>query len=257
MNFPPSIATIVKTSAYKRENIGMSAASVLLFADYVLKIRPEGGMDTMDTEVLRWLKGRLPVPEVVAHEIQSGKDWLLMTRIRGKMLSDSSVMENSTLLLDCMAEALQRLWTVPTADFPFDQTNCPARAVEALQSGRSDPSNVEPETLGPEGFDCLQSLADWLKTHQPPLDLVFIHGDFCLPNLFTDGNHFIGYIDLGDAGIGDRWMDLALGWRSLKHNSNGYYGRRYPIDPYDLFRAVGIPKDEEKLRYYLLLDELF
>lgn len=62
---------------------------------------------------------------------------------------------------------------------------------------------------------------------------------------------------MGNAGAGDRWMDLALGWRSLKHNSDGHYGKTYPnINPDDLFRAAGIPKDEEKLRYYILLDEL-
>lgn len=257
ITFPSTIANVVGASTYQQENIGMSAASVLLFENYVLKIRPEGGMDTRDTEILRWLHGRLPVPEVVAHENQDGKDWLLMTRIRGKMLSDSSVMENSTLLLDCMAEALQRLWAVPIADCPFDQTDCPARAEQAFQAGRFDPLIVERDTFGPDGFGSPQALVDWLKAHQPPLDGVLTHGDFCLPNLFTDGKRFTGYIDLGDAGIGDRWMDLALGWRSLKHNSDGHYGKRYPIDPDDLFCAVGIPKDEEKLRYYLLLDELF
>ena len=93
MNYPPSVAAIVGSEAYRQEHIGMSAASVLLFEDYVLKIRPEGGPDTGDVDVLRWLHGKLPVPEVAAHEVQDGKDWLLMTRVKGKMLSDSSVME--------------------------------------------------------------------------------------------------------------------------------------------------------------------
>lgn len=204
MNFPSSISAVIGSAEYQQEDIGMSAASVLLFEDYVLKIRPEGGMDTRDTEVLCWMHSRLPVPEVVAHEIQDGKDWLLMTRIRGKMLSDSSVMENSTLLLDCMAEALHRLWAVPVDDCPFDQTNCPVRAERALQSGRFDPSNVEPETFSANGFEDPQALVDWLKTHQPPLDCVLTHGDFCLPNLFTDGKRFTGNIDLGDSGICDQ-----------------------------------------------------
>ena len=52
-------------------------------------------------------------------------------------------------------------------------------------------------------------------------------------------------------------MDLALSWRSLKHNSDMDYGNIYPnIHPDDLFRAAGVPKDEEKPRYYILLDEL-
>lgn len=257
MNFPPSISAIIGSEAYHQENTGMSAADVLIFENYVLKIRPEGGADTMDTEILRWMHGRLPVPEVVAHEIRDRKDWLLMTRTKGKMLCDPSVMKKPALLLDCMAEALHRLWAVPIIDCPFDQTDCPARAEQAFLSGRFDPSNVEPETFGPDGFESPEALVDWLKSHQPPIDQVFSHGDFCLPNLYTDGRRFSGYIDVGDSGIGDRWMDLALGWRSLKHNSDGHYGKRYPIDPDDLFRAAGVSKDDEKLRYYLLLDELF
>ena len=96
------------------------------------------------------------------------------------------------------------------------------------------------------------------RANQPPQAQALTHGDFCLPNLFTDGNRFTGMIDLGDCGIADPWRDLSLGWRSLKHNSDGHWGARYPeIDPDDLFRAAGVPKDEQRLRYYLLLDELF
>ena len=81
---------------------------------------------------------------------------------------------------------------------------------------------------------------------------------FCLPNLFTDGRRLTGMIDVGGCGVADRWMDLALGWRSLRHNSDGHYGAVYPdIHPDDLFRAAGVAKDERKLRYYILLDELF
>ena len=107
------------------------------------------------------------------------------------------------------------------------------------------------------GFENPEGLLYWLKSHIPPQDRAVTHGDFCLPNLFTDGKRFTGFIDVGKAGAGDRWMDLALGWRSLKHNSDGHYGKIYPdIHPDDLFRAAGVPKDEEKLRYYILLDEL-
>ena len=257
MIFPPAIDAIIGKASYRQERIGMSGAGVLMFADYVLKISPEGSLGTAEADRLAWMYGKLPVPEVAAYAVQDGKSWLLMTRIKGKMLCDPSVMEKPVLLLDCMAQALHRLWAVSLDDCPFDQTDSPLLAEQAYASGRFDPSHVEPETFGPKGFATAQALVDWLKSHQPPVDEVFTHGDFCLPNLFTDGEHFTGFIDIGQAGIGDRWMDLALGWRSLKHNSDGHYGKHYALDPDDLFRAVGIPKDEEKLRYYLLLDELF
>ena len=64
---------------------------------------------------------------------------------------------------------------------------------------------------------------------------------------------------LGDTGIGDKWRDIALCYRSLKHNFDGSYGGKvYPdFDPDMLFEALEIEPDWEKLRYYILLDELF
>ena len=68
-----------------------------------------------------------------------------------------------------------------------------------------------------------------------------------------------GFIDLGDCGIGDKWRDIALLYRSLKHNFDGTYGGKdYPdFHPDRLFDAMGIEPDREKLDYYILLDELF
>lgn len=45
-----------------------------------------------------------------------------------------------------------------------------------------------------------------------------IHGDFCLPNILAKDNKVIGFIDLGDAGIGDPWRDYAWCIWSLEYN---------------------------------------
>lgn len=256
---PASIAAILGRQTGKTDGLGKSGAQVLLFDDYVLKIRPADDWDTADVQVLQWLAGKAPVPQVAAHEVLNDRDWLLMTRIQGEELCKPEVMNNPVLLLDCMAEALHVLWSISVADCPFERTVADnlSHAEAAILAGRFDPFDCEPETFGPDGFENPEALLNWLKSHLPRQDRVVTHGDFCLPNLFTDGKRFTGFIDVGNAGAGDRWMDLALGWRSLKHNSDGHYGKTYPnINPDDLFRAAGIPKDEEKLRYYMLLDEL-
>ena len=77
-------------------------------------------------------------------------------------------------------------------------------------------------------------------------------------NVFFEDGKVSGFIDLGDAGIADRWYDIALGYRSLKHNVDGHYGKVYEgIDPDELFTKLGLIPDWEKIRYYILLDELF
>ena len=259
VRMPASIAAVLGSRSGITDGLGKSGARVLLFEDYVLKIRPADAWDTADVKILRWFAGKAPVPRVAAHEVSDGRDWLLMTRIRGKELCRPDVMDHPALLLDYMAEALHILWSIPVSDCPFERTVAEnlSHAEKAILAGRFDPSDCEPETFAPGGFENPQALLSWLKTHQPAQDRVVTHGDFCLPNLFTDGKKFTGFIDVGNAGAGDRWMDLALGWRSLKHNSDGHYGKIWPdIHPDDLFRAAGVPKDEEKLRYYILLDEL-
>ncbi len=256
---PASIAAALGGQDGKMDRLGKSGAQVVLFDDYVLKIRPEGDRDTVDVRILQWLAGKAPVPQVAAHEVRDGRDWLLMTRVPGKELCHPDVMNRPALLLDCMAEALHTLWAIPVEECPFERTveDNLLHAEKTIQAGYFDSSDCEPETFGPGGFEHPKALLEWLKTRIPPQDRVVTHGDFCLPNLFTDGKRFTGFIDVGNTGAGDRWMDLALGWRSLKHNSDGHYGTVYPdIHPDDLFRAAGVAKDEEKLRYYILLDEL-
>ena len=45
-----------------------------------------------------------------------------------------------------------------------------------------------------------------------------IHGDFCLPNILVKDGKISGFIDLGDAGIGDPWRDYAWCIWSLEYN---------------------------------------
>lgn len=50
-----------------------------------------------------------------------------------------------------------------------------------------------------------------------------------------------------------------LYYRSLKHNFEGKYGgQKYEnFNPDILFEKLGMEPDWEKIRYYILLDELF
>ena len=85
------------------------------------------------------------------------------------------------------------------------------------------------------------------------------HGDFCLPNIFINNDKISGFIDLGRIGIGDKWNDIALCYRSLKWNAKGRYGGNgYPkLNPDMIFDALEIEPNYEKIEYYTLLDELF
>ena len=261
MILPAEIAAVVGAEQGEPNTVGRSAATVRVYPDYVLKVRPAAPSAAWEVEILSWLQAKgLPAPRVAAHVCRDGTDWLLMTRIHGRILCDPEIMNQPTLLLDCLGEALRTLWAADVADCPFERSlqNELGQAERAIRAGTYDPSGCEPETYGPGGFESPMALLEWLQKNTPQEQRVLSHGDFCLPNLITDGRRFTGMIDLCDCGVADPWRDLSLGWWSLKHNSDGTFGKTYPhIDPDDLFRAAGVPKDEDRLRYYLLLKELF
>ncbi len=86
-------------------------------------------------------------------------------------------------------------------------------------------------------------------------DLVFVHGDFCLPNVLLEpageGLTMTGLVDCGRAGIGDRHQDLALAMRSLTYNFDAD-----TIAPF-LNAYGGPPVDSRILEFFTILDEFF
>lgn len=252
---------LLEGKPYTENSVGMSGAKVLIYEDWVLKTGPADPRNAETVQVMRWLRGKVPVPEVLGFESRDGRDALLMGRLKGKMACDPYYLSRPELLLDLLAGTMRQLWSVDAATCPRDCSLAVdlAEAERRVAAGLVDRDNAEPETFGPGGFRNPEHLLAWLIDNRPEEDLVLSHGDFCLPNLFFTGDRLEGLIDLGECGTADRYKDVALCWRSLRHNLDGHYGGDIypPPDEAGFFRRLGVPKDEEKLRYFTLLDELF
>jgi kanamycin kinase/aminoglycoside 3'-phosphotransferase-3 len=184
-----------------------------------------------------------------------------MQRIPGKMSCDPEHLEDSSLLVSALSEGMQLLWRTDTAGCPRIRTleHLLAEAEYRVDQNLVDMDNVEPETFGEGGFESPRHLLQWLRENRIEEEPVLAHGDYCLPNIFLLDGRFSGFVDVSDSGIGEKWRDIALCYRSLRDNMNGAYGgKAYPdFDPDTLFDALGITPDWEKIRYHLLLDELF
>ena len=261
MVIPDKIRQMTEGKSSETDSTGMSDASVTVYDDRVLKIAPYRERNAQTVEVMRWLKGKLPVPEVLCYESDGEHQFLLMSRIRGKMACDEYWMSRPDELVPRLAEALRMLWSVDVSDCPRVR-DIDAELAEAeyrVEHGMVDLDNVEPSTFGEGGFRDPEELLQWLRDNRPQYDPVLSHGDFCLPNIFLDERGISGFIDLGETGVGDRYRDIALCYRSLRWNAEGAYGGNvYPdIRSMALFDALGMEPDMEKIRYYLLLDELF
>ena len=257
---PAELEKLLGSKSYTLDQTGLSGSEVLLFEDVVLKINSSPAEMKKEAWLLSWLEGKLPVPKLLYFGEENALGYMLMSRIKGEMACTESLMSSPKKLISSLADAIRLLWTVDISSCPvlsgLDQKLAAAR--KTVEHGLADTENCEPETYGPGGFASPEALLLWLENNRPEEDPVFSHGDLCLPNVMFNEFRLSGFIDIGRGGISDRWNDIAICHRSLIHNYVGKYASRSydGFDPEMLFSALGVPRDDEKLVYYKLLDEL-
>lgn len=238
-----------------QNDIGCSQANVYRFFSekevLYLKVEPKSGELENEYKNLLWLEGRLPVPRVIEWASETDFNYLLISEIPGQMLCDENYLQNPDLAVSLLAEGINLLQSVNTRDCPINNNLSKKleAATENVRYSRVDMSDWEPEN---NQFATPNDLLQYLISNKPKdEELVFTHGDYCLPNIFANGNQITGFIDIGRAGVADLWQDVALCIRSLRHNFN--------TTEYDdlLLKKLDIPLKQEKLDYYILLDEMF
>lgn len=260
---PQDMKNIIGGQNYFVNEVGMSESKVLVFPEHVLKIQKHTSETDNEKNMAAWLKGSAPVPGISAYCVEEDTAYTLMSRVRGQMLCTEEYLKNPSRLIKLVADGLRTLWAVDVSGCPYNVSRLDNRLKEArhnVENHLVDMENVEPETFGPNGFSEPEELICWLEQNRPEEDIVLTHGDFCLPNIFAEGDLLTGFIDLGKMGPADRWQDLAIAIRSLEHNFSGKYHNGNPyfeFEPYMLLDELGVEMDETKNRYYMLLDELF
>ncbi|MBL7767578.1 MAG: aminoglycoside 3'-phosphotransferase [Flavipsychrobacter sp.] len=234
---------------------GGSAASLFLVKDeqeqmYVLK----GATKTAAAKTLQhnflvyeWLAGKVPVPAVHFFQEDDTTEWLCVEWINGNTLAELPATEQWVRIY---AKALRTLHEVtPDSDAPEYSLDTRLKEVRIrIENGCVDATDFEEEFRNYTA----EQLWDELTRYKPiEADLVFTHGDYCPDNLIVREGVVAAFIDMGRAGVADRYQDLSLAIRSLKHESLEeliplflqHYGLTY--------------MDEKKLRFYTILDEFF
>lgn len=264
-SLPFEVTSRIEGYTCTKDDIGCSSAGVyrceqngdVLF----LKIAEVSDEIRRERNLLIWLKGKVPVPDVLYYGEQNGYSFLLMTKADGFMTCDcqtddagdqDKVHEPIAQTVKLLADALLMLQAVNIQECPFENTlDCKLKA--ALHNIEHDLIDMD-DFEESNDFDSPMELYRWLVENRPQEERCFTHGDFCLPNIFIDGKTVTGFIDIGRGGIADKWQDIALCVRSLGYNLRHTEQQEY-IDL--LFTHLGIQPDEAKIRYYILLDELF
>lgn len=64
---PKQINEIVGNEPYERNEVGKSGSDVLIFPEYVLKTQASSAQVANEYNMITWLKGKIPVPEIAAY----------------------------------------------------------------------------------------------------------------------------------------------------------------------------------------------
>ena len=205
-----------------------------------------------EAEKLEWMRSKgVKVPAVIRFLEYDGLEYLLTSALPGRDASSDWPTDEVLRVVDALADGLRLLHSVPIDGCPFDQRLEVkiAQARERALSGLIDLNDLDEERIG---YTAEKLLEELLKRKPSLEDPVFCHGDYCAPNAILDGSS-IGFVDVGRAGIADRWQDLALMTRSLESDMNpqftGLSGR--------FLERYGMKPNPEKLAFYRLLDEFF
>lgn len=204
-----------------------------------------------ERRVLAWLRTQaIPAPEALALEREGGSSFFLLSAVPGRSLAEAAAELGPERCLIEGARFLRRLHSLPTAGCPFprDLSITLRLARENLDANLVDETDFDGENLGTPKELLYASLLE-----QPPAeDLVFTHGDYCFPNIIVNGAAISGVVDLGRAGVADRYQDLALFLRSFSFNT-GAFDETLFLREYGLIRQL----NPAKLAYFRRLDEFF
>jgi len=200
-----------------------------------LKVYPVRGRRLeRETRVLRWIDGRLPAPKPLFYLAQGWWEYQLTMEVPGtpSYQLEKREWDNAVTVA---AEALRAIHGLDARGCPYVNT-----AADRIGEARA---SKDPET---------QRALDELEASKPEEDLVFTHGDYCLPNIILDGGALSGVIDWDHAGLGDPYADLEACMWSIGYNYGGDAERLTQL----FLRVYGLEEPEEaKLEWYARLSD--
>ncbi|RZQ65783.1 aminoglycoside 3'-phosphotransferase [Amycolatopsis suaedae] len=186
---------------------------------------------------LRWLTGRVPVPEIAAFT----GDWLVLADARAVSVATEPPADPGA----AMGAILRRLHLLPVARCPFD-ARTPVTVGQArhnVAAGLVDADDFDDDHAGSTPGELLDRLVALCPADE---DLVVSHGDFTAENVLLrpDGSALL--TDVSRLGVADRHRDIALACRGLTGDQAGSFLAAYGL--------IDRP-DPARLYWYRLLDE--
>jgi len=183
---------------------------------YYLKCSEKGALKT-EALMTKYFHRKGLGAEVMSY-ISDEKDWLLTRKIRGEDATYQKFLEEPEKLCVFLAKRLRELHETDFSDCPVQNRNESYfdLADRNYKIGHCDLSLTEalfPFRSADEAYSVFNEGRHLFKRD------ALLHGDYCLPNvILNDRFAFSGFIDLGNAGVGDRHIDIFWGTWTLWFN---------------------------------------
>lgn len=243
-----------------------------------LKIEQSESNIKREYNILKWLNGKLPVPEIKYFEEYNGCCFMLTAALKDYIKSAGDYMrepyENTIKLL---ADGLFMIQNIDISACPFAVNhdkmfqeavkNIEEKYVKLFINDKKEEYKAygkyseywEMDLLGQfqfgrqtdRSFDSPAEFYDWLIKNKPKPqeERCFSHGDY--PNFLDDGSKIIGFLDVGGGGVNYKWHDIAVCVRSLGHSSRNADLKTKYVNL--LFEKLGVAPDWDKINYYIWL----
>ena len=192
----------------------------------------------------------LPVPQVLGCGTVGELDWLLTAALGGADATRHLGSQDPERLVVALARGLAAFHDLaPPARCPY---RFGVEAALAHVDGRLGAGLIDVHDLSPEHrrLGVAGAVAQLHRLAPPDSDLVVCHGDYCPPNVLLDDDlSVVGFVDLGELGVADRWWDVAVGAWSVTWNLG-------PGMDEVFYAAYGITRDDRRIAFHRLLYDL-
>ncbi len=253
---PLKLEQIIEKSLWENKTFGHSGTHVFKLTKnqktMYLKINQISSEFNLEKEkvILEWLSGKLPVPSVIFFDIKNETEYLLISEIPGRCSHTFEKDTERVRNIEILAAGLQQIHSIDIKNCPLN--NNPDMLLQLaklrLKSGGINPKQFDNRWQDKNPMEFLNEV---LKLKPTKYDLVFSHGDYCLPNVLINNKQLGGFIDWSYGGINDRYFDFAAVAWSIGYN----YGEEYILLFFEKYGLDNV--DWDRIKFFQMLNEFF
>jgi kanamycin kinase len=242
--YPTELRPLISSGNFYDSSCSPEARVIFIDKDggYFLKSAPKGKLEREAT-MMRYFHSKGLSANVLSY-VSTTEDWLLTEKIHGDDCIAAKHLEQPKRLCDTIAERLAFLHSLDFAECPV-QNHTERLLAKAENNKKMDTYN---EDEFPDSFGYASADEAWAVVEKQSYLLkndTLLHGDYCLPNIILNDWKFSGFIDLDNAGVGDKHVDVFWATWSLFFNLHTHEYRERFIDAYgrdkvdeDILRVV-------------------